>query len=109
MSDSCFVYLLKATRLEMLTQGPTDEEAVILGEHVDYLARLGDEGRLLLAGRTQTHDAETFGIVIFEAPPEEAEQVVSADPAVRAGVMTAKLHPYRVAVVGKSLGQYLPA
>lgn len=103
MTDSCYVYLLKATRLGMLTEGPTDEEAVVLGNHVDYLARLGQQGTVLLAGRTQTHDAETFGIVIFEASPEEAEQVVAADPAVREGVMTATLHPYRVAVLGKGL------
>ena len=63
--DACYLYLLKATRLGMLTEGPTDGEAVVLGQHLDYLARLGEEGTVLLAGRTQTHDESTFGLVIL--------------------------------------------
>jgi uncharacterized protein YciI len=104
MDESCFLYVLKATRVEMLTSGPTDREAVVLGEHVDYLSRLADEDRVLLAGRTQTHDVTTFGIVIFVAATEEkARSVVEGDPAVRAGVMTASLYPYKVAVLGSRM------
>ena len=101
MSDSCYIYLLKVTRLEMLSEGPTDEEAVVLGNHLDYLARLAEEGTVVLAGRTQTNDASTFGIVIFEADGDRAERVVAEDPAVQHGVMTATLYPYRIAVQGK--------
>lgn len=107
--DGCFLYVLKATRLGMLTEGPTDEEAVVLSEHLDYLARLGEEGTVLLAGRTQTHDESTFGLVILEGTEEHAREVVASDPAVREGLMSATLFPYRVAVLGKRLAQHRPA
>ncbi|MEM7305882.1 MAG: YciI family protein [Planctomycetota bacterium] len=93
-----FLYLLKPTRLGMLTEGPSDEESVALGRHVDYLARLVDEGTAILFGRTQTADESTFGLVIFEAEDEPAaRRVMEADPCVEEGVMTAQLFPYRVA------------
>jgi uncharacterized protein YciI len=45
---------------------------------------------------------QTFGLVIFEAASEEAAQAfMRADPAVAAGVMTASLHPYSIALQRK--------
>jgi uncharacterized protein len=56
-------------------------------------------GQVILAGRTLEEGAKTIGLVIFEAlNEEEATAFMKADPAVMAGVMTAELHPYRVAV-----------
>ena len=106
--DACFLYLLKATRLGMLTEGPTDGEAVVLGQHLDYLARLGEEGTVLLAGRTQTHDESTFGLVILRGDEARAREVMASDPAVREGLMNATLFPYRVAVLGKHLAEQRP-
>lgn len=38
--------------------------------------------------------------MIFEAETEaEARAIMEGDPAVQAGVMTATLHPYRVALI----------
>ena len=43
----------------------------------------------------------TFGLAIFEASDEAAaRRFMEADPAMAEGVMTATLHPYRVAVRG---------
>lgn len=56
------------------------------------------DGRLILAGRTQ--EENPIGLVIFEAETEEeARAIMEGDPAVQAGVMTATLHPYRVALI----------
>lgn len=42
---------------------------------------------------------ETFGIVVFEAPSDEAAgAVMRADPAVQGGFMRAELYPYQVAL-----------
>ena len=102
VDESCYLYLLKPTRIEMLTEGPTDEEALVLGGHVDYLTRLSDEGVVHLAGRTQVNDARTFGIVIFDAASEEeAHALVAGDPAVKEGVMSATLYPYKIAILGR--------
>lgn len=54
------------------------------------------EGRLLLAGPC---DDEAFGVVIFKAASlAEAERLAAEDPAAVAGLMTAEVHEFRVAV-----------
>ncbi len=38
----------------------------------------------------------TFGIIVYEVESDaEAEEIMHADPAIVAGVMTARLHPVR--------------
>ncbi|QKJ19308.1 YciI family protein [Microbacterium hominis] len=82
---------------------PTPEEERIVGEHFRYLVSLRDAGVLILAGRTQEHPG-TFGITIFDADDEQAARaVLDGDPAVAAGVFTATLHPYAVAVARDGL------
>lgn len=57
---------------------------------------------MILAGRTTENLDKTFGLVIFEAENEAAAKAfMEADPAVQAGVMTATLHPYAVALKRK--------
>lgn len=95
-----FLYLLRPARLEMLTAGPTAAEAAIVSEHFAYLQALTEQGVMILVGRTLNNDAETLGLAIFRAGSEaEARAIMENDPAVRAGVMTAKLYPYRIALL----------
>jgi len=94
-----FIYILKVTRLEQLTEGPTAREATVVAEHFAYLRDLTQRGIAILVGRTQTADAETFGLVVFQAPSEEeARQLLANDPAVKNEVMTAKLYPFRISL-----------
>ena len=54
---------------------------------------------LLDARRTNESLDKTFGLVIFEADDEAAaRRFMEGDPAVKAGVMLATLHPYAVAL-----------
>jgi uncharacterized protein YciI len=93
-----YLYKIVPTRPGMLTEGPTGEEAAILDQHVAYLGDLTERGVVLLAGRTQNKDESSFGIVIFQVESEEeARRVMEEDPAVRGGIMRAKLYPYRIA------------
>jgi len=47
----------------------------------------------------RARDGRGFGIVIFEVADETAARSFMADdPAVRAGVMIAELHPFRVSL-----------
>jgi uncharacterized protein YciI len=95
-----WLYRVQPTRPGMLTEGPTEDEQRIVGEHFEYLSGLLQRGSLVLAGRTLTTDERTFGLAIFHAPNEqEARAIVDADPAVRAGVMRAELFPYRIALL----------
>ncbi len=89
----------------MVTEGPTPEEAEIVSRHFAYLEGLTEKGVMLLVGRTQNADENTFGIAIFEAEDESAARAITeADPAVVGGVMQATLYPYKVALMrGQSI------
>jgi len=80
----------------MVTREPTDEEASILSDHVNYLEDLTRQGVVLVFGRTQNNDSSTFGIVIFRAESEDtARSIMNNDPAVKKGIMRAELFPYK--------------
>ena len=94
-----FIYTLKVTRLGQLTEGPTAEEQAIVSEHFAYLKDLTEKGVAILVGRTSTADADTFGIMVFQAASEaEAQEIMANDPAVKNGVMAARLFPFRIAL-----------
>ncbi len=98
-----FLYRIRPTRLGMLTDGPTEREAQIVGEHFAYLRALTEHAAVLMAGRTLTADEHTFGIaVLVAATTTEAEAIMNNDPAVKHGVMRAELFPYCVALWSKS-------
>lgn len=98
-----FIYVLKLSP-ELLDKDnwtPRQEKAV--DDHFENLKVMHQEGTLILAGRTQTMDEKTFGIVIFEADSlEKAENIMKNDPAVRGNVMTAELFPYKTALKRES-------
>ncbi|MBE0691160.1 MAG: hypothetical protein IH587_13655 [Anaerolineae bacterium] len=97
---SQYLYLLRPARLEMLTDGGTPDEVRIVGEHFNHLQAQIEAGVAILLGRTQNDDASTFGIVIFNADDEDSARVImDSDPAVKYGVMTAELFPYRIALI----------
>ena len=98
-----WIYVLKVTRLEMLTEGPTPEEEEVVSRHFAYLSDLTEKNVVILVGRTQTADESTFGIAVFEAEDEVAARtIMENDPAVKNGVMVATLYPYKVALLRKS-------
>ena len=78
--------------------GPTDFESEVVAEHFRYLEQAMAKGVVALAGRTLNTDPTAFGIVIVDADEEHATALMEADPAVRQGVMTAELFPFRTAL-----------
>ena len=101
-----YLYRLQPTRPAMLIDGLTPAEQEAVASHFAYLQELAAAGVVLLFGRTQTTDAQTFGIVIYRAgSPDEASRIMADDPAVRAGVMRAQVFPFRVAGVGPGLSE----
>lgn len=95
-----WLYRIQVVRPEMLTEGPTPEEAAITEQHFDYLKELMANGILILAGRTQTTGYSSFGIIIFKAENEAAaREIMLNDPAVRFKQFRAELYPYRVALL----------
>jgi uncharacterized protein YciI len=93
--------MAKPTRLEMLLE-TTPEEDEIIDQHAAYFEALTQEGVVIQVGRTLNTDETSFGLTIFEAEDElAAREIMENDPAVKNGLMTATLYPYRVALSRK--------
>jgi uncharacterized protein YciI len=78
--------------LVILRRGPawtpevTDETKRIQAEHLAHLTRLGEQGKILVAGPFgDQEDATARGLCLYATPVEEARALASDDPAVKAG------------------------
>lgn len=83
----------------------SDAEHGAVSAHLKRLQQGAAEGRVLFAGRTDDRDGAgwlaeaTIGIAVFAAEGRAAaESYINDDPAVVAGVMTATVQSYRLAV-----------
>lgn len=94
-----FIYVLRLVpRLHSDSAWTKDDEAA-LSRHLARFKEAIKTGQLILAGRTLEPGDKTFGIAILEAPDEAAARsFMEGDPAVVAGLMTAELHPFAVAL-----------
>jgi len=94
-----FIYLLRLVNPESPARMSPKEKAVV-DEHFEYLKKCLAERKLSLAGRCLNGE---FGIVIFHADSEkQAEDFMKNDPAIKGGVMTAELYPFRIALMERS-------
>lgn len=94
-----FLYVLRLSPRLHDDGAWTDADNAAVARHFAQLKEATANGRVILAGRTLEPGDRTFGLVIFEARDEaDARRFMESDPAVVAGVMTATLHPYAVAL-----------
>lgn len=97
-----FIYVLRVASRFHEAASWTEKENAVLGLHFNRLRKATESGQVILAGRSTEPLDKTFGVVIFEAANEEAARLfMNSDPAVEAGIMTATLHPYDVALLRK--------
>jgi len=82
---------------ENFAETMNEEEARIMSFHFEYLKTLLESKRLVLAGPETTGK---FGLVVFEADSEdEAKTLMHNDPAVKSGIVSAELFPYRISLL----------
>lgn len=94
-----FIYVLRLVNPGSLAKMSPKEEAIV-DEHFEYLKKALAGGRLFLAGRCLNGE---FGIVIFHADSEkQGEDFMKNDPAIKKAIMTAELHPFRIALMERS-------
>jgi len=92
-----FLVILRPAREHMPFE-PTPAESRIVEEHYEYLERLRDEGKLVVAGPSIV-PGDTIGIGVLSIGDElEARAIVAADPVVSSGVMIAEIRPMRIVV-----------
>lgn len=95
-----FVYVLELVPRLHDDNNWSQTDKDIVDRHFIRLKKYTEEKKVMLAGRTTNKSSESFGLVIFEAASEEeAIEFMDGDPAVLEGIMTAKLYPYRVALI----------
>ena len=98
-----FIYVLRLVPRLYSDANWTKEDKTVLERHFARFQEATKSGRLILAGRTKEPGDKTFGIAIFQAADEAAaRQFMESDPAVVAGLMTAELHPFAVALERKN-------
>ena len=94
-----FIYVLHLVPRLHDIKNWTDADKAAVDRHFSRLKNISKSDQLILAGRTQEPGDKTFGIVIFQAADETAARIfMETDPAVVTGVMTAEIHPFKVAV-----------
>ena len=94
-----FVYVLKVTPAFHDESKWTQKENEAVARHFGRLTEATKTGRVIFAGKTSEALDKTFGLVVFEAENESvARKFMESDPAVVAGVMSATLHPYVLAL-----------
>ncbi|MBZ2206349.1 YciI family protein [Massilia soli] len=97
-----FVYMLRVAPHLHDDSKWSEKDKAATSRHFERLKKATAEGKVILAGRTTEQLDKTFGLVVFEADNEKAARAfMESDPAVVAGVMTATLHPYAVALQRK--------
>jgi uncharacterized protein YciI len=97
-----FLYRTQLTRGDMLRIGPTESEKAVVAEHFAYLQDLTAQGVMIFVGRTLNTDENAMGLAVFRAESEDAaRQIMNADPAMKKGVMTAMLYPFKVVLQAK--------
>lgn len=97
-----YVYVLQVAPRFQQQATWTEAENAVVARHFDRLVLATKAGQVILAGRTNEPLDKTFGLVIFEADSETAaREFMESDPTVAAGLMTATLHPYAVALQRK--------
>jgi uncharacterized protein len=98
-----FIYVLRLVPRLYSDASWTKEDEMALARHFTRFKHAIETRELILAGRTREPGDKTFGIAIFEAKDEEAaRKFMESDPAVVAGLMTAELHPFSVALQRKT-------
>jgi uncharacterized protein YciI len=98
-----FIYVLRLVPRLYSDSAWTKDDNAAIARHFARFKHAIETGELILAGRTQEPGDKTFGIAIFEAKDEDAaRKFMESDPAVVAGIMTAELHPFSVALERKN-------
>ena len=92
-----WIYFIHSPRENFAsTMTPAEEE--VWGRHFDRLKALHRDGVLVLAGPTV--GTINTGVVIFEAPTEEAAaQIMAEDPVLLEGFARGELREFRVSLL----------
>lgn len=94
-----YLYILTLSEQYRNPANWTEDINRIQGEHFNYLKALFEKGVMKHVGRTDVSfdSSDLHGYAVFEAENEAAAiSLMSGDPAISNGIMTARLLPYKI-------------
>ena len=91
--------------ISLLVSGPTPITDALQDAHLAHLASLHDAGSLLAAGPLSDPTGELRGLSILSVPVDEALRLKEADEAVRAGVFSVRVMPWKIPSGGMSFSR----
>lgn len=69
-------------------------------EHAAYLKEGVEKGHVLIVARADSQPKDNFGLVAFKAKNvQDATTFMNGDPAVKKGIMTASVYPFKLLMV----------
>lgn len=91
-----FIFFIKPHK-ENFAETMTEEEGMIMQEHFFYLKELLELGKLVIAGPELSGK---FGMGVYETETlEEVQELLDNDPAVKSGIVTPEIYPFRVSLL----------
>lgn len=97
MSTTHYLYLIIPPRQTFVFDA-NEEEGAIMERHAAYLRAAHERGLVVMAGPTM--DGHFGASVLATADLAVAEDLARNDPAVSSGLMTYRLHPWKVGIGG---------
>ena len=98
--NKTYIYVLKLTSGYFDDNNWKEKDMETIQVHFKHLQDMLSEGKLVMAGRTDVENSKTLGIVVFEADSfGDAVKIANDDPAVKAGIMSAEVFPFRLALM----------
>jgi uncharacterized protein YciI len=82
--------------ISLLVSGPTPNNDRLQDAHLAHLADLHQAASLLAAGPLSDPAGELRGLSILNVPVDEARRLKEDDEAVRAGVFSVRVMPWRI-------------
>ena len=99
--ENYFIYRLRLSPKYQNGKNWTNSTQETIQEHVNFLNELGNQGKLIFAGRTDLDlgNENQFGIALILAHSQkEAEEMMAKDPGVEAGIHLSEVYPFRLAI-----------
>src|SRR4030095_16009734 len=92
-----FALLMKSTGPDFFRKVAEPEGQRLVGEHVQRLQALTNQGVIIFSGHSLNHDDTGFGIIVVRAESEAAaRKIIDEDQLVKAGLVRGTVFPFQV-------------
>lgn len=96
------LFICKVTLTEQYLQaGLAEKELAVVKQHTEYLHELGNNGKLVFAGRTKLDptDKRNYAIILLKGSSlEEVQKIRDKDPCFKNSIQTWEIFPFSLGI-----------